>query len=89
MSVGNPGDGRGDDETRDSVSSSTAGVPVTETGWQAVADELADALQEAMLRNPSLTARAWDRAHAALGRYEGAGRGNFGDLAEPPESHEA
>jgi hypothetical protein len=89
MSVGNPGDGRDDDETRDSVSSSTAAEPVTGTGWHDIADELADALQEAMLRNPSLTARAWDRAHAALGRYELAGRGNFGELAEPPESHKA
>jgi hypothetical protein len=59
MSMGNPGDGRGDDETRDIVSTSTATEPVTGTGWQAVADELADALQEAMLRNPSLTARGW------------------------------
>jgi len=89
MSVGNPGDGRGDDETRDIVSSSTAAEPVTGTDWHDIADELADALQEAMLRNPSLTARAWDRAHAALGRYERAGRGNFDELAEPPESHEA
>jgi hypothetical protein len=89
MSVGNPGDGRGDDETRDIVSRSTAAEPVTGTGWQAVADELADALREAMLRNPSLTARGWDRAHAALVRYERAGGGEFGELVEPPESHKA
>jgi hypothetical protein len=46
----------------------------TEVGndWRAVAEELAGALQETMLRNPSLTARTWDRAHAALGRYERA-----------------
>jgi hypothetical protein len=39
MSVGNPGDGRGDDETRDIVTRSTAAEPVTDTGWQAVADD--------------------------------------------------
>jgi hypothetical protein len=44
----------------------------TGTDWRALADELADALRQAMLRNPALTALAWDRAHAALGRYEGA-----------------
>lgn len=42
----------------------------TGTNWRAVADELADALRQAILRNPTLTARAWDKAHAALGRYE-------------------
>lgn len=40
--------------------------------WQAVADELAGALRTAMLRNPSLAARDWDRASAALERYDGA-----------------
>jgi hypothetical protein len=40
--------------------------------WQAVADELAGALRTTMLRNPSLAARDWDRASAALERYEGA-----------------
>ena len=40
--------------------------------WEAVADELAGALRTAMLRNPSLAARDWDRASAALERYEGA-----------------
>lgn len=44
----------------------------TGTDWRAVADELAGALQQAMLRNPTLTAGAWDRAYAALGRYEAA-----------------
>jgi hypothetical protein len=42
-----------------------------------------------MVRNPSLTARGGDRAHAALGRYERAGGGEFGQLAEPPVSHKA
>jgi hypothetical protein len=40
--------------------------------WQAVADELAGALRTTMLRNPTLGARDWDRASAALERYEGA-----------------
>jgi hypothetical protein len=40
--------------------------------WQAVADELAGALRTTMLRNPSLAARDWDRASAALERYTGA-----------------
>lgn len=43
--------------------------------WQAVADELAGALRTTMLRNPTLAARDWDRATAALERYDGAGRG--------------
>jgi hypothetical protein len=40
--------------------------------WQAVADELAGSLRTTMLRNPSLAARDWDRASAALERYDGA-----------------
>ena len=40
--------------------------------WQAVADELAGALRTTMLRNPNLTTRDWDRASAALERYNGA-----------------
>jgi len=40
--------------------------------WQAVADELAGSLRTTMLRNPTLTARDWARASAALERYEGA-----------------
>ena len=43
--------------------------------WQAVADELAGALRTTMLRNPTLAARDWARATAALERYDGAGRG--------------
>jgi hypothetical protein len=52
--------------------------------WQAVADELADALQATMLRNPNLTAKDWSRAHAALQRYERSA-GKKADLpAEAP-----
>jgi hypothetical protein len=40
--------------------------------WQAVADELAGALRTTMLRNPNLTAQDWDRASAALKRYDEA-----------------
>jgi hypothetical protein len=43
--------------------------------WQAVAEALAGVLQATMLRNPNLTARDWDRAHAALQRYECAAAG--------------
>jgi hypothetical protein len=43
-----------------------------ERDWRAVAAELANSLQETMLRNPSLTAPVWGRAHAALQRYERA-----------------
>jgi hypothetical protein len=51
----------------------SAPVTVLEADWRAIADELARALQETMLRNPTLTARDWNRAEAALGRYEHAG----------------
>jgi hypothetical protein len=44
----------------------------TEADWQAVSHELAGALQRTILRNPTLTAAEWDRAHAALGQYEQA-----------------
>jgi hypothetical protein len=44
-----------------------------EPGWQAIADELAAALRTTMLRNPMVSAQDWDRAQAALGRYESAG----------------
>jgi hypothetical protein len=40
--------------------------------WRAMADELASALQETMLRNPNLTPRGWDRGRGALQRYERA-----------------
>ena len=42
----------------------------TAADWRAVPHELAAALQTTILRNPNLTARDWDRAHAALGQYE-------------------
>ena len=54
----------------------TVGIMNEDTvDWQAVADELAGALRTTMLRNPTLAARDWDRATAALERYDGAGRG--------------
>ena len=43
-----------------------------EVDWRAVADELASALEETMLRNPSLTSRGWDRGRGALQRYDSA-----------------
>jgi hypothetical protein len=48
-------------------------VTANVTDWQAVADELAGALRTTILRNPNLAARDWDRASAALARYEAAG----------------
>ena len=45
----------------------------SDTGWRGVADELASALRATILRNPTVTARDWDQAQAALGRYERAG----------------
>jgi len=41
------------------------------TDWRGVADELATALRQALLRNPSLPAWAWERGQAALDRYDG------------------
>ena len=43
-----------------------------EVDWRALADELARALEETMLRNPNLTSRGWDRGHGALQRYDSA-----------------
>lgn len=54
--------------------------------WQAVADELAGALRTTMLRNPSLTARDWHRASAALERYDGATCGLTVEFRKPPAS---
>ncbi len=54
--------------------------------WQAVADELAGALRTAMLRNPSLAARDWDRASAALERYEGATCGVTVEFRNPSDA---
>ena len=56
----------------ESASANTNGVA---DDWQAVADELAGALRTTMLRNPTLLPRDWDRASAALERYDGATRG--------------
>ena len=55
--------------------SASAEMIGTAVDWQAVADELAGALRTTMLRNPSLAARDWDRATAALERYDGATHG--------------
>jgi 2-keto-3-deoxy-6-phosphogluconate aldolase len=52
--------------------------------WQAVADELAGALRTTMLRNPILAARDWDRASAALERYDGATCGLAVEFRKPP-----
>ena len=55
-----------------------AGALVDETtsppgfDWRAMADELASALEETILRNPNLTPRGWERGHGALQRYEHA-----------------
>ena len=53
--------------------------------WQAVADELAGALRTTMLRNPSLAARDWDRASAALERYDGATCGLAVEFRNPTD----
>ena len=45
------------------------------TDWRGVADELGTALRQALLRNPSLPAWAWEQGQAALRRYDDA-RGN-------------
>ena len=54
--------------------------------WQAVADELAGALRTTMLRNPTLTARDWARASAALERYEGATCGVEVEFRNPADA---
>jgi hypothetical protein len=48
---------------------------VTGTDWRSVADELATALRQALLRNPSLPAWAWEQGQTALQGYDNA-RGN-------------
>jgi hypothetical protein len=59
-------------------------MTIPEGTWRAVADELADALQATMLRNPNLTAKDWSRAHAALQRYERSAGGKGSAPAEVP-----
>jgi hypothetical protein len=66
---------------RDSVSQ-------PEGDWRAVADELAGALQQTMLRNPNLTARGWGLAQAALQRYERTAGGLHSVPAEVREAAE-
>ena len=73
---------------RDVMNGTTSTVPTAAPDWRSVADQLAGALQEAMLRNPGLTAGGWARAHAALGRYEhsaGGDRVDLEPLPDPPE----
>ena len=48
-------------------------MKMNDASWQAIADELAAALRTTMLRNPTVSAQDWERAQAALGRYESAG----------------
>jgi hypothetical protein len=74
--------------TKEVMSGPTSTVPTGAPDWRSVADQLAGALEEAMLRNPGLTADGWARAHAALGRYEhsaGADRADLSPLPDPPE----
>jgi hypothetical protein len=66
----------------------SATATITGADWRAVADELAGALQATILRNPTVNARDWDRARAALERYEHAGGTTevaAAQLPEPPE----
>lgn len=51
----------------------TPETKTTETPWRGVADELASALRATILRNPTVTARDYAQATAALGRYEQVG----------------
>jgi hypothetical protein len=46
---------------------------------------LAGALRTTMLRNPNLAARDWDRASAALERYDGAICGMGPEFREPSD----
>lgn len=62
-------------------------VQSTRTDWRSVADQLAGALQEAMLRNPGLTAAGWARAHAALGQYAHAA-GDDPEITTAPHPQE-
>jgi hypothetical protein len=57
----------------------------SEAGWQSVADELASALRATILRNPTVTARDWAQAQAALARYERAGGEKAARLSETSE----
>ena len=61
-------------------------VKIDEAGWQGIADELAAALRTTMLRNPGVNARDWDRAEAALGRYERAGGNVPASLPDQPKT---
>ena len=49
--------------------SDTPPMAATDTEWRAIADQLATALQQALLRNPNLPPAAWDQGQAALARH--------------------
>ena len=57
-----------------------------EVDWRAMADELASALEETMLRNPTLTPRGWERGHAALEHYDRASSAMRSGSADVPEA---
>jgi hypothetical protein len=57
---------------RANQASDTSTVTAIGTDWRAVADELGTALRQALLRNPSLPAWAWEQGQAALTRYDHA-----------------
>ncbi|HET9769587.1 MAG TPA: hypothetical protein VFS16_01770 [Acidimicrobiia bacterium] len=49
-----------------------------------MADQLASALRATILRNPTVSARDYSQAEAALGRYEQAGGQQPVELPDPP-----
>ncbi|HEU5448480.1 MAG TPA: hypothetical protein VFW57_05660 [Acidimicrobiia bacterium] len=62
----------------------TPDATTTETAWRGVADQLASALRATILRNPTVSARDYSQAEAALGRYEQAGGQQPVELPDPP-----
>ena len=52
------------------VTNPTAAM-AADTDWHSVADELASALRQSLLRNPSLPGWAWTAGQDALKRYDG------------------
>jgi hypothetical protein len=56
-------------------------VAMTGTEWRGLADELATALRQALLRNPSLPAWAWEQGQTALHRYDNASGNGLGESA--------
>ena len=74
---------------REETSVESAAGTITGADWRAVADELAGALRATILRNPTVTARDWNQARAALERYEhagvGTGAGAAAELTDQPK----